>query len=401
MRLFALIFISGLCLFFIACDKKQNTATEKPVIQVADKDLPTIPWDCKRLDLDMKQANLASQAFFKTRPYRDPRNRDAFLRSAEWKALYEKHFQKELVAFLPYCEPEFINRPQELEGLTQAQLDTFNNIVKDMLGDFIAFPQIKDLADSVAKVYPPDYNFEQALKPALQRFKKLYPAFQVPKVRTMIKAFNPRADWAEQFLYDRLFVNKQYIGITLDYFSGADFKITHPDLPKYLRMRRRPEHLAPAVVGALVDFYRPVIGIKERPTLVDLMIYDGIRLYAMDVLLPETADSLKFPASANQMETANSLAPFIYKAMLPHFFAQNYKTYEWALADGPQTAFGKIGLENVANRQLPSRLSAWMGWQMVRSYMKAHPDVTFEALLKTKDYRAIFQDCGYKPDVPK
>ena len=392
-------FVGGI-LLLTACSKNDNQATQPPPIQVKNNDLPEIKWDIKRIDISMKEAGVSAQAFFKNKPYKNPENQRAFLESKEWNDLYDKYFKSEIFALIPYCDPYFIDRPNELASIQPQEMDTFHRGVKELIGHFIAYPKMQDLADSVLKVYPPDYNFESHLKQPFQRFKKLYPAFHEPKVRTMIKAFNPRADWISQYLYDRLYVNKEYVGITLDYFSGIDFKITHPELPKYLRQRRRPEHLPPAVIGALIDFYRTPLTDKQTPTLTDIMIHEGIRYFAMDVLLPDTPDSLKFGASAQQIASANEYAPQIYKALLPHFFVQNYKKYEWAIHDGPATAFAKIGIQAPPQKELPSRLAIWMGWQMVRNYMNSHPEMTFEKLLHAQNYRQIFQESGYKPDLP-
>ena len=43
------------------------------------------------------------------------------------------------------------------------------------------------------------------------------------------------------------------------------------------------------------------------------------------------------------------------------------------------------------------RLSSWLGWQIVRKYMNAHPKLELQDLLVEKDARKILQDSGYKP----
>jgi len=45
----------------------------------------------------------------------------------------------------------------------------------------------------------------------------------------------------------------------------------------------------------------------------------------------------------------------------------------------------------------PARTGAWLGWQIVRSYMKKHPDVKLPELLRNQDYQGILNQSGYQP----
>ena len=45
----------------------------------------------------------------------------------------------------------------------------------------------------------------------------------------------------------------------------------------------------------------------------------------------------------------------------------------------------------------PPRTGAWIGWQIVRKYMNANPEVTIHDLLKDEDHQTIFQKSGYRP----
>ncbi|NJM24566.1 MAG: hypothetical protein HC859_02605 [Bacteroidia bacterium] len=47
--------------------------------------------------------------------------------------------------------------------------------------------------------------------------------------------------------------------------------------------------------------------------------------------------------------------------------------------------------------QCPGRIAQWVGWQIVNSYMKNHPDVTLQQLMQTADAQAIFKASQYKP----
>ena len=49
------------------------------------------------------------------------------------------------------------------------------------------------------------------------------------------------------------------------------------------------------------------------------------------------------------------------------------------------------------NRDSAPKLGVWMGWQIVRKYMKEHPDVTLQQLMADNDAQKILNQSKYKP----
>ncbi len=60
------------------------------------------------------------------------------------------------------------------------------------------------------------------------------------------------------------------------------------------------------------------------------------------------------------------------------------------MKDGPFTSYFNHDLS-------PARTGFWLGWQIVRAYMKNNPDVTLSQLLAEKSADKIFKESGYKP----
>ena len=46
----------------------------------------------------------------------------------------------------------------------------------------------------------------------------------------------------------------------------------------------------------------------------------------------------------------------------------------------------------------PGRTGVWLGWQIVKSYMKKNSKVSLKALMENNDYHKILNDSGYSPD---
>ncbi|MFQ5447121.1 MAG: hypothetical protein ACE5FF_09305 [Saprospiraceae bacterium] len=48
-------------------------------------------------------------------------------------------------------------------------------------------------------------------------------------------------------------------------------------------------------------------------------------------------------------------------------------------------------------KEAPGRTANWLGWQIVKAYMKRHPGTSLEDLIALKDAQAIMDGSKYKP----
>jgi uncharacterized protein YjaZ len=46
----------------------------------------------------------------------------------------------------------------------------------------------------------------------------------------------------------------------------------------------------------------------------------------------------------------------------------------------------------------PGKTGVWMGWQIVKSYMKKNPGSTVQGLMAEQDCHKILNESGYAPD---
>jgi len=46
----------------------------------------------------------------------------------------------------------------------------------------------------------------------------------------------------------------------------------------------------------------------------------------------------------------------------------------------------------------PGRTGVWIGWQIVRKYMKNFPETTLSELMQNSDYQQILNDSKYFPE---
>ena len=57
--------------------------------------------------------------------------------------------------------------------------------------------------------------------------------------------------------------------------------------------------------------------------------------------------------------------------------------------DGPTT--------NGFPKESPGNIGQFIGWQIVKSFVKKHPETTLRKLMEEKDLMKIFNESGYKP----
>jgi hypothetical protein len=59
------------------------------------------------------------------------------------------------------------------------------------------------------------------------------------------------------------------------------------------------------------------------------------------------------------------------------------------IGDGPATNGFPVGS--------PARTGAWLGWRIIRNYMKKNPEVTLPELMANKNYQGILNASAYAP----
>jgi hypothetical protein len=122
------------------------------------------------------------------------------------------------------------------------------------------------------------------------------------------------------------------------------------------------------------------------------MVYAGKELYLKDILLPEYTDAQKMGYKPEQIAWCEA-----NEAEMWRFFIDNTLLYDTDQKLVPRfinpAPFSKFYLE--IDNESPGRTGAWLGWQMVRSYMENN-EVTLQKMLKT-DSKTLFEKSKYKP----
>lgn len=238
----------------------------------------------------------------------------------------------------------------------------------------------QEIEDEVFKVHDDfNKNFERLYK-FFQRLAYYFPNQTIPKVITL----------AEEVDYqNKVILENATLFISLDNYLGAEHHF-YSGIYEYIAKLQDEAYMLTDVSNAFVNKLMPPL--KEREFLY-IMIDFGKRLYLNDQLIP--FEPVHFRANYDAEELAWAYANeeqiwqyFVEKEML-YSTDQNLRHRFINLAP-----YSKFYLE--LDTESPPRLGQFIGWQIVRAFMKKNPKVSLEELIHI-EAEEIFKQSNYKP----
>lgn len=217
------------------------------------------------------------------------------------------------------------------------------------------------------------------LEELFRHIKYYFPNVKIPKVITTLSDFDPNT---------KAIYTKDYLIIPLDLYLGSEHRF-YEDFPNYQKFDFSESHLLPNVVGA---FSAGLISLPKDKTLLSQMVYFGKKMYLSDLLIPKISDADKIGYTPEQITWSQENEGFIWRYFIDEnlLYDSDPKLSGRFINPAP---FSKFYLE--IDNESPGRIGVWVGWQIVRSYMKNN-DVSLQQLLQT-DAKEIFDNSKYKP----
>lgn len=290
----------------------------------------------------------------------------------EWKSFYEAH---------PEFSKLYFENILSLDT-TQGSTGLYKNWQQASRDSgFIA------LEDKVLKVFPNTDFMKRDFEKLFKEMQTHFPEIKMPTFYTLISDFTYQV-----FIFEDK--NKQDgVGISLDMFLGdaIDYKMVAPDntnFSNYFTRSWNKDHITRKVANLYIDeFVGPPSGYK----MLDIMLNHGKSLYIAEKFLPEANDTIIMEFSESQLDWCkNNELP------MWSFFLDNNLFYE-----SSQSKIGKYinpspnspGMPTEA----PGRTGDYIGWQIIRAYMKRYPETSLSDLIKMNDSQMILEKSKYKP----
>jgi hypothetical protein len=243
---------------------------------------------------------------------------------------------------------------------------------------FVNSSAIKNLYDTCQIAYKDITDIEHSLTQAFKYYKYYFPNKPTPKVVSGISEYsNGVFSYGDSLLY-----------VGWDFFLGANHRAYPAIFPKYICKTLSRPYLVPQVTETLVN---DIAGNPSGERLLDEMIHNGKKLYIIDQLLPTTADSLKLGYSKAQTDWCANSESQIWA----FFTGENllYSTKRNDIGKYLNAAPTSPGMP----AESPGRTANYIGWQIVKSYMKRYPDTSLETLIGIRDAQDFLEKAKYKP----
>ncbi|WP_159946603.1 gliding motility lipoprotein GldB [Polaribacter septentrionalilitoris] len=250
--------------------------------------------------------------------------------------------------------------------------------------DSLAIAKINDkdeqeLFTETQKVFQDISKLKSQISSLFKHIKYYNTNFKAPNVITMLTNidYDSRVIYADSLLF-----------ISLDVYLGKEHKF-YADYPKYIKENNTKDNIIVDVAQSIIE--TQFLPNRDR-SFINKMIYEGKKMFVLDKYLPNISDKLKIGYQIDELNWVIENEEQVWKYFIERklLFSTDIKLNKRFLDNAP---FSKFYLE--ADKNSPGRIGVWIGWQIVKSYMK-HNDVSLQKLIQIKP-EDLFKKSKYKP----
>ena len=331
-----LLYLALIILFLSACDKGNKPSADISEIQ--------LNIEIKRLDKDIFEI--------------DPGNTENELTEIIEK--YNEFFELYNLRIISLGSPYDKNYSEYLNGfITDYTMNSIYNKTMEV------FPDVLDLSRDLTK--------------AFKYYKYYFPEKDVPEVYTYIGGFN-----------QSIVISDSILAIGVDKYLGADCEFyDRLGIANYLQANMNPRNISTDALKAWAT--TEFVFNDSIDNLVNNMVYQGKILYFLDAVFPEAPDSLKIGFSEDHINWCikNEKQMWNYLIEQKLLFSTDYMVINKHINPAPFTA----GFPSDS----PGRATVWLGWKIVKAYMKRNPEASVADLMLNNNYQKILSESRYEP----
>lgn len=252
------------------------------------------------------------------------------------------------------------------------------SLVADFLADFLSDTAFVPVNEEVLKVYGQTEDLEESLSTAYAYIRHYFPEIDLPEPYFFVSGFN-----LSIMMTDRV------IGMGTDMYLGVDFPAYSELTYQYMVNNMKRENIITDMVSALL--FREFRMDSDRDRLLDNMLYRGKVMFLLSVCMPDEPDEYLIGYTKEQLDWCRKYERQIWASVIDqkHLFSSDLFLIRKYMNDAPFTS--------TISQDSPGRLGAWLGWQIVRSYMERNEEVSLQDLMKENDYQKMLEESGYRP----
>jgi hypothetical protein len=266
-----------------------------------------------------------------------------------------------------------------LKGTGLIASDTSQMLAKE-IKHFLSYKDYTELQHEIDKKYPTTKEIDEQLLDLCKHVKYYFPKFDVRALYYFNAALNRYSTITDDTI----------IGVGLDMFLGKNYThYQHVGIPQYVSNKCEPQYIAPMMAKTI--FNNMFEYNEDGKELLHLMINRGKAVYFASQVMPDCADSLLLGISDDKLAWCSKFEGKIFAEFSKKLIYETDPQLTMPIvSDGPSTAGLPI--------ESPGNVGTWMGYQIVKAYMKKNNDITLAQLCTTElDAGRFLEASGYKP----
>ena len=248
------------------------------------------------------------------------------------------------------------------------------------LNGFLTDSIIRDIYEESLRVFNDASDIEKKLTTAFKYIEHYFPEKTIPSVYMHVSGFNQQIVAAEDIL-----------SASIDNYLGADYVYYQKlaDIHSYQLLEMTPEKLPSDYVKGWLLSEFPYNSHSE--VLLDNMLYRGKIMFLLETIMPGEKEAVLMGYTPEQLKWCrdNQKLMWTYMAENKHLFSTDRMTLAKYINEAPFTSFFPP--------ESPGRTSIWLGWQIIRSYMKNNKEIGLPELMEQTDYKKILEMSRYRP----
>jgi gliding motility-associated lipoprotein GldB len=270
--------------------------------------------------------------------------------------------------------------PSDLPGLKQNYPFLFPKMYADSVWINRMSDSIQKLQNKAVDSVFEDFSLtESEIISFYQHLKYYNKDLKTPRLITVLSDVDYR---------NKVVVTDSIVLIALDTYLGAEHEF-YTSFYNYIKQNLNKGQIVSDLAKAYAErlIYQP-----KRATFLEEMIYFGKQLYLKDVLIPFKEDHEKIGYYPDQYEWAQDNEFYIWQYFVEKelLYETDRKLLTRFILPAP---FSRFNLE--LDSESPGRLGQYIGWQIVKSYMKNNK-IPLQQLLQM-EATEIFNNAKFKP----
>ncbi len=227
------------------------------------------------------------------------------------------------------------------------------------------------------KIFADVSHYEQELTNANHLLNSILPGKKLPRIGMHVSGLQQNA-----------IATDKIISLSIDKYLGEAYPFYQEHFYDYQRSQMAPQYITRDYLRAYILSY--LLPEQKDSNLVKTMIREGKRLYLLSMLLPDYKADKLLGYTEEQMQWCRSNERLAWEVTVQrqYLYSTDYLVISKYMDEGSYSA--------LVSHLSPGKIGAWMGLQIVQSFVKNNSSIALPVLLEM-DEQKILEQAKYVP----